>query len=95
MNIREIDSTSRATVDRIIEEQWMGPVIVTRGKAIDTSTNPGFVLVEDGDILGFITYLSLIHISKSEGSESGQFESGRPVRKRTSLRENWCRNGGV
>ncbi len=57
MNIREIDSTSRATVDRIIEEQWMGPVIVTRGKAIDTSTNPGFVLVEDGDILGFITYM--------------------------------------
>lgn len=57
MNIVKIDEATRSVVDGIIEDEWGGPMIVTKGRLIDTRENPGFVSVDDqGDVNGLITY---------------------------------------
>ncbi|MCL2545124.1 MAG: GNAT family N-acetyltransferase [Clostridia bacterium] len=54
--IVEIGGQIRQAVDRIIREEWGGPVVVSRGRALDTSTHRGFAWVEDEKVMGLITY---------------------------------------
>lgn len=56
MSIRAIDGSTRAEVDRIIKDEWHGPMSVSRGNVLDTSVLPGFVFVEDNRVKGAVTY---------------------------------------
>lgn len=73
----EIDDTVRAFVDTAIEAEWSGPMIVSRGKLIDTSKNPGFACVEAGKISGFATFL--IHGDECEITTLAALEAGKGI----------------
>jgi len=57
MEFRKTDPKIKAAVDAVIQEEWGGPMVVTKGNLIDTAQNPGFVCVENDRLLGFITYM--------------------------------------
>jgi len=56
MDIVAIDEVYREQVDGVIKKAWAGPIIVTKGNAIDASKCPGFAAVLDGEMKGCITY---------------------------------------
>lgn len=56
MQLLPITSAQRAEVNRILREQWHCPPSVLRGKAIDTTNLPGFLCMENSEILGAVTY---------------------------------------
>lgn len=51
-----MNSAFRPKVNQIIAEEWAGPIVVTKGKAHDTSNADGFLAVEDGELAGYILY---------------------------------------
>lgn len=51
-----INNHTRKDVVDLIKENWSGPIIVTKGKIHDVNNLPGFVAIEDGRLIGAITY---------------------------------------
>lgn len=52
-----VDPDYRNQVDGLLREAWAGPIIVTKERAWDTSTLPGFAAVEESGVLcGAATY---------------------------------------
>lgn len=63
ISIRPVDPVWRRQADAYIREQWAGPMVVTKGKLLDTSSLPGFAATdENGGFCGAAIY----HISGSE-----------------------------
>lgn len=57
VKIVEIVPPYREMVDALINKEWAGPVIVSKGHAWDTSILPGFAAIDDKDHLcGAVTY---------------------------------------
>ncbi|MCI8502089.1 MAG: GNAT family N-acetyltransferase [Oscillospiraceae bacterium] len=56
MEISRLDDRFREQVDRHIKEEWLGPMIVSRGNVFDSSTLPGLIAEEDGSLLGALLY---------------------------------------
>lgn len=56
MRVVAIEASHRERVNQIIKDEWAGPLVVTRGKLLDTATLPGFVCIEDDDVVGAILY---------------------------------------
>jgi hypothetical protein len=54
--IREINANDKETVTQLIIEDWGSSIVVSKGKAHDVSSLPGFVAESDGKIAGLITY---------------------------------------
>lgn len=54
--ILPINGAYRSEVNRSIQEEWAGPVIVTRGICHDSSDAEGFVSVSDGELTGYVLY---------------------------------------
>ena len=54
--IMPISGDCRAAVNRIIREEWAGPIVISKGRAHDTTNCDGFVSVEGGGIAGFALY---------------------------------------
>ncbi|MEA4824737.1 MAG: GNAT family N-acetyltransferase [Clostridiaceae bacterium] len=55
-SVMPISDKYRSQVDALIEKEWAGPLVVTKGKIIDTRQCPGFVAVQNATLLGYITY---------------------------------------
>jgi GNAT superfamily N-acetyltransferase len=55
MEIRPLAPGDRADVRRLVEKEWGLPVVTLTG-AYDPSTLPGFVALDDAELLGAITY---------------------------------------
>lgn len=51
-----LDESFRAEADTLIQKEWAGPMIVTKGHVIDTRACFGFVAEDEGRMLGCITY---------------------------------------
>ncbi|HMM32559.1 MAG TPA: GNAT family N-acetyltransferase [Clostridia bacterium] len=56
MLLLPITPAQRTEVNRILWEQWHCPPSVSRGKAIDTTSLPGFLCTENSEILSVVTY---------------------------------------
>ncbi|RKD33465.1 GNAT family N-acetyltransferase [Thermohalobacter berrensis] len=56
MKIREIDKELRARVIKLIKDSWGSSIIVSRGKVHNIDNLPGFVVIEDNNIVGLVTY---------------------------------------
>lgn len=56
MNIVSLSTANRAGVDRFIRDEWGGPMIVTLGNLFDSSVLPGYMTLENGQIIGAILY---------------------------------------
>lgn len=56
MNILRLDESFRNSVDAYIRHLWSGPKSVALGELYDTSILPGFVVVDDGALLGAALY---------------------------------------
>ena len=56
-SINRISETTRPFVDAQIAESWAGPYSVSRGKIHDTRTDPGFVALKNGEVIGYALYL--------------------------------------
>jgi ribosomal protein S18 acetylase RimI-like enzyme len=54
--IVEITPEHRKEVNDLIKEAWAGPIVVSRGRAWDTSVLPGFIALEGDRLCGAITY---------------------------------------
>lgn len=55
-NIEKIGTERREFVNKVVKEEWAGPMIVTKGKIHDTSEAEGFVCVENGETVGFVLF---------------------------------------
>ena len=56
MQLLPITPAQRAEVNRILWEQWHCPPSVSRGRATDTTNLPGFLCMENSEILGVVIY---------------------------------------
>jgi len=57
MRIVPIDSGYRKEADALIREEWASQMIVSKGHLWDTSVLPGFVAVDDENVMcGVVTY---------------------------------------
>ena len=56
MDIIKLNETYRPAVDKYIKDEWGGPKLVSLGNMYDSSTLPGFIVVEEEKILGVILY---------------------------------------
>ncbi len=56
MYLQEINEEFRSAVNEILRDEWNCPPLISRGKIIDTTILPGFLIIEDEIIKGFITY---------------------------------------
>lgn len=56
MSIRVINDEYRSAVNELLKREWNCPPSVSRGKAIDTTSLPGFIFLSDNIIDGIITY---------------------------------------
>lgn len=54
-----IDETLRETVNRFIVDRWFTLTMAVRGEAVDMAELPGFVWLQEGRILGLVTYRML------------------------------------
>lgn len=55
--IIEMDETYRSLVVRDVEEEWVSPLVVTRGQVYDTWHCPGLIAVDEGKLIGYLLYL--------------------------------------
>jgi hypothetical protein len=55
-SIEAISNAYRAFVDTQIAESWAGPYVVSKGIVHDTRTHPGFVAVEENNVVGYVLY---------------------------------------
>lgn len=56
MTIEPLTGRLRPAAVKILREQWNGPMVVSKGRAIEAGELPGFVAVEQGEIVGLVTY---------------------------------------
>ncbi|EQB90427.1 N-acetylglutamate synthase-like GNAT family acetyltransferase [Clostridium punense] len=56
MEIEKISTENRKEINDFIFKQWFSTDMVVRGKIIDMTTLDGFVVYNNGEILGLITY---------------------------------------
>lgn len=56
MKIVTLNNENRIAVDQYIAEEWGGPLVVTIGNVYDTRHLPGYIMTEDGKIMGGILY---------------------------------------
>lgn len=55
--IIEMDEAYRSLVVRDVEEEWVSPLVVTRGQVYDTWHCPGLIAVDEGKLIGYLLYL--------------------------------------
>ena len=55
-DIETLGAERRAAVDALIVENWAGPYVATKGRLHDTRTQPGFVALMDGEVVGYALY---------------------------------------
>ena len=79
-SITRISDKTRPFINSQIAESWSGPYIVSRGIIHDTRTTPGFVALDNNEVIGYalyiienneceITVLESIHENQGVGSE--------------------------
>ena len=56
MRIERISSENRKEVNCFLEEHWFTTTMALRGELIDMTVVPGFVIYEDGEMCGLVTY---------------------------------------
>lgn len=56
MDIKPISSENIQQISKFISSQWLSTDIVVRGELVDTATLNGFVVFDDVNIIGLITY---------------------------------------
>ena len=54
--IIEMNEAYRSLVVRDVEEEWAGPLVVTRGQVYDTRHCPGLIAVDEGELIGYLLY---------------------------------------
>jgi GNAT superfamily N-acetyltransferase len=54
--IRAVNESDHESVARLLQEHWGSTRIVTRGRTHDADRLPGFVAVQDREVLGLLTY---------------------------------------
>ncbi len=78
-----IDSACRAEVTAFLSEQWGGTEMIVRGERVDMTNPQGIRAMEDGRMIGLITYriqgstaemLSLNSLRKGQGIASALIE---------------------
>lgn len=57
LQIRPLDQLYRDWAAHLLEEQWHGPTVVSRGRTHEPGRLPGFVALLDQQPAGLITYL--------------------------------------
>lgn len=56
MDILSLTEAWRPWADRVLREEWGGPMIVSKGRLLDGSQLPGFVALQEGQPIGLILY---------------------------------------
>lgn len=56
LEIREIDESLRSNVNNIIIEEWGSLIMVSKGQIHYIDRLPGYVMMENDKIIGFVTY---------------------------------------
>jgi ribosomal protein S18 acetylase RimI-like enzyme len=51
-----LDEQYRKQVDDLIADGWAGPYVAVNGVLHDTRTHPGFIAIENGELVGYILY---------------------------------------
>lgn len=54
--IEPLDERFRGAVNRLVRDNWAGPMIVSAGKAHDTSNADGFISIENDELTGYALY---------------------------------------
>ena len=54
IQIRPITQEDQAWIARKLTENWGAPLVISRGKSNDASKLPGFVAMQDNDVLGWL-----------------------------------------
>lgn len=54
--VKQIDSEDRKDVIKLATEKWGSPIIVSKGGSHSFEDLPGFIALENGEIIGLITY---------------------------------------
>jgi ribosomal protein S18 acetylase RimI-like enzyme len=54
--IREIEDAHRSWMRELLEEQWSGSTVVTRGRVHEASLLPGFIALDGDRPAGLVTY---------------------------------------
>ena len=54
--ILPINNRFRPAINRHIQEEWCGPLVVTRGVIHDTSRAEGFMATDGDALLGYVLY---------------------------------------
>lgn len=57
MRFEQITDHTRSLINRFITERWFTTKMIARGKEIDITTAEGIFALEDGKIIGLITYV--------------------------------------
>ena len=57
IRIREMDESDRPWVERLLEEEWGGVTVVSRGQIHDPTILPGFIALDGKRPVGLATYL--------------------------------------
>lgn len=60
--INPVNKDQRNIIKLFITENWGSPIIVAKGRAHNVIDLPGFISLQDGQVLGLVTY----HISEKE-----------------------------
>lgn len=56
MNIQPITPAHRPAINEYIRNEWSGPLVVTKGRVVDTTHAAGFTADEDGVLCGAVLY---------------------------------------
>ncbi len=56
MYLQEINKDYRDAVNQILKDEWHCPPSISKGKVIDTTILPGFLIIEDEVIKGVVTF---------------------------------------
>jgi predicted N-acetyltransferase YhbS len=56
MDIKTISIENRQQINDFIASQWFSTDIVVRGEIVDMTTMDGFVMYDNGSIIGLVTY---------------------------------------
>ena len=56
MTIQAITKEYRKEVNTILKNEWNCPPVVSRGRALDATTFPGFISLSNNKISGIVTY---------------------------------------
>lgn len=56
MHIEEINRCNRARVNEFLQKHWFSTDMVVRGKIIDMTVVDGYIMLDDDEIIGLVTY---------------------------------------